>query len=192
MCRWIAKHSPWEMHATGKATLHWLHFYSTFTLLKPSDVFCLWANLWQGAWSNTEKIWRERWWTSCSDSRCCFTKRHSGNTNLSGKLLWHLTGSDSNTAGDSTNTDSTQRMLLWPDRRQLRCMCIHRRITKESKYVNVCVQDADCRCAKSLTSRELNDKCFPQTHSCIKKSTTHNIMYIFRMLHTSVCEFVSS
>lgn len=52
-----------------------------------------------------------------------FLNATSGGTKLSGKLSWHLTGSDSNKAADRANTDCTQRMLLWLDRRKLNRMC---------------------------------------------------------------------
>lgn len=62
----------------------------------------------------------ESWWRrGCSNSCCCFFRHRSGSISLSGKLLWHLTGSDSNKAGDCPNTGVTQRMLLWFTERKL-------------------------------------------------------------------------
>lgn len=87
-------------------------FCVNMPFLKPSDLLCLHTNHWQRKCSGGEEIWRECWWRACSSSCCSFSMCHSGGTKLSGKLLWHLTGSDSIKAADRTNTDCTQRMLL--------------------------------------------------------------------------------
>lgn len=51
-------------------------------------------------------------------------QRHSESTELSWKLLWHLTDSDSSLAAERTSTDSTQRMWLGLVRRKFNSVCV--------------------------------------------------------------------